>query len=248
MARVSDTGEKQLCVIMPAFNEEAALPSVLDDWLAVLTASGLDYALHLYDDGSTDGTGALVDEMAVRHPRVVAHHQTNRGHGPTLLAAYRALAGAEWLFQTDADGEMGAENFQRLWSLRHDHDLVLGRRTHRHQPWMRRVLTRGARWCVNRFSSGSARDANVPFRLMRTEVFRPAFDLIPDRAFAPNVLLVAYAGRRGLRTHEVDMPFQARRGPPHPMPLPRMVRNAARCAVDTAVFYGRLMRKGNNPT
>lgn len=239
-----DTGKKQLCVIMPAFNEEKALPSVLDDWLAVLNASGLDYALHVYDDGSTDGTGAVVDDYARHHPRVVAHHQTNRGHGPTILAAYRALAGAEWLFQTDADGEMGAEGFPRLWALRHDHDLVLGRRTDRPQPWMRQVLTSGARWCAQRFSSSAARDTNVPFRLMRSEVFRPAFDLLPDQAYAPNVLLVAYAGHRGLRTREVDMPFQSRRGPAHPMPLPRAIRNAARCAGDSFVFYGRLKRRG----
>ena len=46
----------------------------------------------------------LWPDFMARHPRVVAHHQTNRGHGPTILAAYRALAGADWLFQTDAPG------------------------------------------------------------------------------------------------------------------------------------------------
>jgi glycosyltransferase involved in cell wall biosynthesis len=232
----------QLCVIMPAFNEEAALPSVLDDWLAVLNGCGLDYALHVYDDGSTDGTGALLDDYARRHPRVVAHHQTNRGHGPTILAAYCDQADAEWLFQTDADGEMAAEHFPRLWALRENHDLVMARRTHREQPWMRRVLTRGARWCARQFSNGAASDTNVPFRLMRAEAFRPAFHLLPDRTFAPNVLLVAFAARRGLRACELDLAFRARRGPPHPWPLSRTIRNAARCAGDAAVFYARLMR------
>lgn len=238
------SGKSQLRVIIPAYNEESALPSVIEEWLAALRAAATDFEIHLYNDGSCDGTAAIIDEASRREPRVIAHHQANRGHGPTVLAAYREHADADWLFQADADGEISAEHFSELWSLRHDQDLVLGRRTNRPQAWYRRVLTKSARHCVRLFSGHSFEDTNIPFRLMRSESFRPAFDLMSANAYAPNVLVVTYAGRMKLRTKEVPVPYQDRRGPAHRVSLCRWARNAARCAWDAITFHRRLMRHG----
>src|SRR5207245_5016600 len=86
----------ELSVVMPAYNEEQALPGVLDEALAALAGADFRYEIVLLDDASKDGTAAILEEYRRRHPDVirVLRHERNRGIAVTCEDLYAAARGA----------------------------------------------------------------------------------------------------------------------------------------------------------
>ncbi len=113
-----DTGSTpELSVVVPVYDEAPTLLANVEALLAWLRASGLDFELLLVDDGSRDGSGDLIDDLATRHPRVGALHQhPNQGRGRALGLGIRAARGSV-ILTTEADGSWGMECLQRLVDL-----------------------------------------------------------------------------------------------------------------------------------
>jgi dolichol-phosphate mannosyltransferase len=106
----------ELFVIVPCFEEEQCLDSVLQEWIDELDRTGVDYKVLLLDDGSTDGTSALISRW-VRNRldgRITVIRHANMGHGQTCLVGYRqaCLSGAAWVFQIDSDGQCDPAYFR----------------------------------------------------------------------------------------------------------------------------------------
>ena len=236
----------ELAVVMPAYNEEEELRRVLPQWLEVLENLRVDYVLHVYDDGSTDGTLQVLQSAAASRPRLAVHTVPHGGHGPAILRAYRDNAQIPWIFQADSDGEIPPRYFPQLWDHRHRADFVVGRRLHRREPLPRRTVSRLA-FLLTRalFGPGTIQDVNIPFRLLRTAAFRAAFALIPEGTFAPNVLLSGYAAHRRLRIVQVDITEYQ----PRPRPVTASLRSwrilptALRAGWQTVLFRLRLARR-----
>jgi glycosyltransferase involved in cell wall biosynthesis len=195
---------------MPVYNEEEVVESVALEWLEMLDKLHISYRLHLCNDGSTDRTAEVLDQLS--HPALEISHSRNRGHGPTILRAYKVAAGrAAWLFQADSDGEIPAAAFPNFWQARDQADMLLGVRTQRDSPLSRRIISSTLRLMLWLLFGRHLRDGNCPFRLMRSEAFRPLFDQLPEDSFAPNVLLSAFSSLNHLRVKELPVPHRARR-------------------------------------
>ncbi|HJQ82693.1 MAG TPA: glycosyltransferase family 2 protein [Candidatus Binatia bacterium] len=199
-----------LSVVIPAYNEEGAIRSVVTSWDDELRALGVDYEIRVYDDGSRDGTGPALEALARERPRVVAIRQENRGHGPTILRGYREARGA-WIFQVDGDDEMPASSFRTLWERREQADVVLGYRVERVSPAARRTITAVSRWTVRLLFGAGVRDVNTPYRLFRREALARLVAAVPGDTFAPNVILAGLAVRWGLRVVQLPVPHRGRR-------------------------------------
>lgn len=227
----------ELSVVIPVYNEEGAIGSVLDEWTAVLDAEGIDYELRVYDDGSRDGSQHALFAGAQKHPRIVPLHHANRGHGPTLMRGYNESRGA-WIFQTDSDGEMPASAFPQLWQLRNDHDFIIGTRAGRISSPARRVLSSGARVVTRLLFGAKLRDINAPYRLMRGSWLREQLPLLDAASAVPNVVLSGLAARTGARIAEVPVAFTTRRTGTSSLNLRRAATYAIR-AVGEAMTVAR---------
>jgi dolichol-phosphate mannosyltransferase len=199
----------ELTVVMPVFCEAEHVGAILDSWRSTLDSLGIDYVLCVHDDGSTDGTRDVLEARARQHSRINVHRHENRGHGPTILDAYRQARG-EWIFQVDSDGEIEPDHFRVLWSRRRDYDLLVGCRRGSSRPPLRRLVTVMSRLAVRLLFGARIRDVNSPYRLVRGSSLRSLVPWIPSGAFAPNVLLSGLAGRDGFRLYEYDVPVHAR--------------------------------------
>ena len=92
-----------LSLVLPALNEEPNIRLVVERALAVLPEFTDDFEVIVVDDGSRDGTGGIVDELAAADPRVKAiHHPRNRGYGAALTSGISASRGDFVMFM-DAD-------------------------------------------------------------------------------------------------------------------------------------------------
>jgi glycosyltransferase involved in cell wall biosynthesis len=200
----------ELSVVIPVFNEGRTIAGVVQGWASMLDGLGLDYELLVYDDGSTDDTRRILDELGPRVLRLTVRTHSNRGHGATVLRGYREARG-EWVFQADSDGEVAPASFPDLWRERHAHDLVLGIRQRRRAAWDRRLVSWLSRLSLRVLFGVRVGDANVPFRLVRRGHLHALLAELPEDLFAPNVALAGIAARARLRIGEVPVTYVGRR-------------------------------------
>lgn len=203
----------ELTVVMPVYNEQDSISGVIADWLRVLERSCADGMLLAVNDGSTDATAQRLSGLS-GEPRLRVVHKANAGHGPAILFGYHlAVRDSEWVFQTDSDDEIKANQFDRLWDRRADGDFVFGVRRNRPQSPGRAFVSAASRLVVHALSDAAVRDVNVPFRLMRRAHLEALLDRIPPATFAPNLILAGLAGRMQARIVNVPVECAARATP-----------------------------------
>lgn len=201
-----------LVIVMPVYNEAGCLKEVLEEWLGALRSIP-GAVLLAVDDGSRDATPAILDQAAARASNLRVIHQENAGHGAAVLRGYReALAmGAEWVFQSDSDRQIAAEHLAPLWAARGESAFLQGARLHRDDPKARIWLSRAHRLLLRAAFGRAPRDPNIPFRLMRGDVLYALLRQLPERPFAPNVMLSLLAQRSGSLREDFDVPHRPRR-------------------------------------
>lgn len=200
----------RLSVVMPAYNEEAvirqAVAAVQAHVLRVIDGS----ELIVVDDGSRDTTGAILDEIAAADPAVRVVHKPNGGHGPAIMTGLEAARG-DWCFLIDSDDQIPLESFTALWGEgQRGRDAVFGVRRVRHDARIRRVLTILIRGALGVLFGVSLYDANVPYKLVRREVWTAARRHIPDGTLAPSLFLAVFVKRSHYDLALVDVPHKDR--------------------------------------
>src|SRR5262249_8800331 len=151
----------------PVHDEEASIVAVAEGLLAVLPQVADVWELVLVDDGSRDGTAALVDRLAATRDGVrVVRHPANRGYGAAGRPGIAAARG-EWVFFTDGDGQFDPAVLVDVVRVLADADVVLGWRATRADTWRRRAFTRGWNAIVRGLLGVAVRDVNCAVKLFR---------------------------------------------------------------------------------
>jgi len=199
-----------LALVIPVYNESQIISDVAKEWIGCLDKLNIKYDIHVYNDGSTDETLAILNTFKKDNNHLIIHDKNNSGHGPTILEGYRENSRYDWIFQTDSDNEMSPEYFQRLWKKRKDYDILLGRRSQRYQPFSRKLISLISRLTVRLFYGDGIWDVNSPFRLMRSSVLRQHSWSIPSNTFAPNVIVSGLMCFEKRRIFEIPIPHHGR--------------------------------------
>jgi glycosyltransferase involved in cell wall biosynthesis len=200
-----------LSFFFPALNEEDHVEAVVRDALAVLPGFADDIEVTVIDDGSTDHTGDIADDLAKADPRVrVVHHGVRRGYGGAVRSGL-ASARKEFVFFTDGDRQFEISDLGRLVAASDGVDAVMGYRLKRMDPPRARFVA----WVYNRVIRvmflGGFRDVDCAFKLFRREVFQrvPLERVRSNGAFFSAELLITLR-RAGIRTREVGIPHHPR--------------------------------------
>ncbi len=157
-----------ISVFFPAFNDEGSIGGLVADALAVLPALAEDYEVIVVNDGSSDGTAALLDELARREPRLrVVHHEANRGYGGALRTGFKS-ATKELVFYTDGDGQYDVRELARLRPLlTAGVDIVNGYKIQRADVWRRKAIGAVYNRLAHLLFNIPIRDVDCDFRLLR---------------------------------------------------------------------------------
>jgi dolichol-phosphate mannosyltransferase len=162
-------------VVLPAYNEEAGLPVLLDRIDEALTEEDLSYQVVVVDDGSTDGTYEAALSASTRLPVIVERHQVNAGLGATvrdgILRVCQQGKERDILVTLDADNTHTPGLIARMVRMiREGHHVVIASRYRpgsrvRGVPVLRRILSRGASLLMRiLFPTRGVRDYTCGFR------------------------------------------------------------------------------------
>lgn len=231
----------ELNVIIPVYNEEGAINTVLDKWSKELERLGINFNIHAYNDGSKDNTLNILNEYASKNNKIIVHDKPNSGHGSTILLGYQENSDSEWVFQIDSDDEMGPESFEKLWAKRNDYDFLIGSRTERNNPLSRKLITLLSRLTVWIMYGTGVKDVNSPYRLMKSDLFRKYYNLIPANTFAPNVIISGICGMKKFKVYETPVTYTFRTTGEVSIKKFKLLKSALKSFLQTIFFRFRLI-------
>lgn len=199
---------------MPAYNEEANIRQVISQWYPIVEKIGGTSRLVVLNDGSKDRTGQVLRRCMEEYPRLVGINKENEGHGATILRGYQYAIqqGADYIFQTDSDGQTIPGEFWRLWKNREQGGLHIGHRKKRQDGISRIFVTRVLRLALFVTFGVWVKDANTPFRLMEARELAQVIQDIPERFNLSNVLMTVIYKKRQLGVHYYPITFRPRQG------------------------------------
>ncbi|MDR2468217.1 MAG: glycosyltransferase family 2 protein, partial [Spirochaetaceae bacterium] len=203
-----------LYIVIPAYNEEANIVCVAKEWHEVVVKTGDRSRLVIVNDGSKDNTGEILKSISASLPQLVVLEKENGGHGGTVLHGYRyALEnGADYIFQTDSDGQTLPSEFWPFWEEREQHAMILGYRRFRGDGLGRFFVTKILRIMLFLFFHVWIKDANTPFRLLRARELRAFIGFVPDNYFLANTLLSVIYRKKKERIRFITITFRERQG------------------------------------
>jgi glycosyltransferase involved in cell wall biosynthesis len=202
-SRAKAPNSVSVSVILPAYNEEKNIRHAVDSARTVLSQIATDWEIIVVDDGSTDGTAAVCDELVGECDKVRAiRHSSNKGYGAALKSGILA-ATHEFIFFTDADGQFDLRELARLVEWADQYDIVMGYRGKRRDPWHRIVNAFGWNVLIRIVFGVRVRDIDCAFKLFR----RAVFDRVQIRSAGAmiNAEILAQATRYGMKMREVKV-------------------------------------------
>ncbi|MGQ9646384.1 MAG: glycosyltransferase family 2 protein [Thermodesulfobacteriota bacterium] len=162
----------EISVVVPVYNEEKNLPILVPKLLEVLRGLHKTYEVIFVDDGSSDGSGRLLREMAVRYPSIrMLRFKVNRGLSTALVAGMREARG-DILVTLDSDLQNDPADIPRLMQHLDRYDMVTGWRQKREDPWLKRISSRIANAVRNRLSGENIQDSACTLRAFKKECIK----------------------------------------------------------------------------
>lgn len=204
----------KVSIIIPVFNEERSIAGVLDEILA-LDLSPLELEVVVSNDGSSDGTGELIELYARRDERVrTVTSEANRGKGSAIRLGLEVVTGELILIQ-DADTEYSPADYPRLLEpiVEGSAEVVYGSRF-LERRWPRGMRTQN--WLANRLFTatanvlygGSITDEGTGYKVFRSEVLERL--QLESTGFEFCAEVTAKLLRRRVRIVEVPVSYRAR--------------------------------------
>jgi glycosyltransferase involved in cell wall biosynthesis len=213
-----------LSVVVPAYNEEQRLPDSLRQITAYLDQQPYRSEVIVADDGSTDATAALVEDLAARRADLRLLRLDHRGKGFAVRAGALSARG-EYMLLCDADLAVPIEEWEQLLrALESGFDVAIGSREglgarRMGEPWYRHLMGRVFNMIVRAIAVGGIQDTQCGFKALRQSVAVDLFERVriygADAPRVQGAAVTAYdvellflARRRGYRIAEVPVPWR----------------------------------------
>ena len=213
-----------LSVVVPAYNEEQRLPDSLRQITAYLDTQSYRSEVIVADDGSTDTTVALVEQLAAARPSLRLLRLDHRGKGFAVRAGALAARG-EYVLLCDADLAVPIEEWEQLRrALESGFDVAIGSREglgarRLGEPWYRHLMGRVFNLIVRIVAVGGIQDTQCGFKALRQSVAADLFERVriygADAPRVQGAAVTAYdvellylARRNGYRIAEVPVPWR----------------------------------------
>lgn len=235
---------EKLYIVIPAYNEEETIEKVARDWHEVAKKTGSSSRLVVIDDGSKDRTYEKLCILQEELPQLVPLTKTNTGHGATLLYGYQYAVRkkADYIFQTDSDGQTLSEEFSVFWKKRQEADAIIGWRKYREDGLFRIVVTKILKIVLRMIFGLDIADANAPYRLMKRQILEKYIPQIPKEFYLSNVMLTVLFIQNKEKTEFLPITFQARQGGVNSINVYKIIKTGFRAVRDFMIIKKKMKK------
>lgn len=215
-----------LYLVMPAYNEDANIEAVVKMWYPVLEGKDAGSRIVIADSGSSDATHQILLDLQKSHPQLEILSDTGKQHGPKVIAlyAYAISQKADYIFQTDSDGQTDPSEFAAFWELRQQYDAILGHRNERGDGKSRALVERVVCLLLRLYFGVRVPDANAPFRLMKASLVQKYLGRLPENYNLPNIMLTTYFSYYHEALTFQKITFKPRQGGVNSINIPKIVK------------------------
>lgn len=218
----------KLYIVIPAYNEQDNIEQVINDWYPVIEKHNGDgqSRLVIIDDGSKDSTYEKLKQYAKTRPLLTPLTKPNGGHGATVLYGYKyALKNdADYIFQTDSDGQTDPAEFEEFWEAREKYDAVIGNRIERGDGKDRKFVENIVCLLLRMIFGVKIEDANAPFRLMKTLLVEKYIGKLPKNFNIPNIMFTTYFVYHHEKVIFIPITFKPRQGGVNSINIKKIVK------------------------
>lgn len=228
-----------LYIVMPAYNEEETVTTVIEEWYPVIEEFGEEGSrLVVADSGSTDRTHEILKELQKTHPKLEVLSDTGKFHGPKLIAMYRYAIEqkADWVFQTDSDGQTSPSEFRTFWEKRTVYDAICGVRLVRGDGQARAFVEKVVCFLLRLYFGVKVPDANAPYRLMKTSVLARYITRFSPEYNLPNIMLTTFFAYYHEKLAFLPITFKPRQGGKNSIDLIKICKIGWRALGDFHAF------------
>ncbi|MCK4800959.1 MAG: glycosyltransferase family 2 protein, partial [Anaerolineales bacterium] len=184
-----NAGQIEVSVIVPAYNEEQSIQTVVDNIHRVLLQENQAYEVIVVNDGSHDETGDLARAAGAR----VLEHAYNIGNGAAVKTGIRAAKG-KLIVLMDGDGQHDPEVIPQMINLLNVYDMVVGARSRDSATDFQRDLGNYIyNWLASYVCNRKIEDLTSGFRAVKAAIAREFLHLIPNTFSYPSTLTLAVA-------------------------------------------------------
>lgn len=219
---------EKLYIVMPAYNEQDNIRQVIENWYPVIEKHNGDgeSRLVIINDGSKDNTYQIMQACKEQYPLFESLTKPNGGHGATVLYGYRYAidSGADYVFQTDSDGQTNPGEFEAFWEAREEYDAVIGKRTVRGDGQSRKFVEDTVCFLLRVIFGVKLEDANAPFRLMKTSLVKKYIDKLPADYNLPNIMFTTYFAYYREKVKFIEITFKPRQAGTNSINLKRIAK------------------------
>ena len=205
----ADPASGGVSLVFPVHNESFIIEQTLRNYIAELAGRVPELEVIVAEDGSTDDTKVVLERLEGELPIKLFMSDERKGYQQAVRDAI-AHATKPWLFIVDSDYQFAAIDFWRLDPHRKTHDVILGMKRPRKDPFYRVFLSWGYNWLLRLVFNLPYRDMDTGFRLIRRSVAEELAPEIKHMSFftAEFVVRAHYAGYKIL---EVPVHHYARK-------------------------------------
>lgn len=233
---------ESLYIIIPAYNEEENIRKVAMEWHEVVEKVGNNSKLVIINDGSKDSTLKKLNELKIELPNLIVLDKENGGHGDTVLYGYKYALdnNADYIFQTDSDGQTLPEEFWNFWKERKNYKAIIGYRKNREDGISRIIVTKTLKLIIFIIFHLRVTDANTPFRLMDRDTLKKYYDMIPEHFNLPNVILSVLLIYNKEKVEFKEITFRPRQGGVNSINLRKITKIGIQTIKDFRIINRRL--------
>jgi|TARA_B100002003_G_scaffold29850_1_gene24704 glycosyltransferase involved in cell wall biosynthesis len=182
-----------LIVVIPVFNEEKIISKVIEQIL--IGTEGIKKKIILINDGSKDKSLEEINKYK-ENEDIIVIDKPNEGHGPTLIRGYKEALkfNPKYIFQMDSDNQIEFSEFLKIYQLKDEYDLIIGKRFQRNDPYIRILISKILKLVIIAFHKVWIIDSNSPFRLMNNRFLRANINK-SQNSIVPNIILSILAAK-----------------------------------------------------
>jgi len=207
----------EVTAIIPVYNDRESLERALPVSVAILSQCSPSYEIIVAEDGSTDGSAAIVDAFSRTDPRVrLLHSDARQGRGRALNRAILEAQGSIVCY-FDVDLATDMQHFPELiGAIRDGHDMATGSRLMPDSDIVRtggrEIASRSYNFLVRLFLSSTIFDHQCGFKAFNRERILTIIPTVRDTHWFWDTELLVRGQRRGFRVKEFAVRWRAGKG------------------------------------